>query len=829
MEKKWNIIPWISLSFLLVGMLLSFCSAFDCKITLKQHAIQSILIAGVVCAIILQFRKKYAGVLILVGLFVMAGLALLWFERLKEDFLVLTYYIDEKAIDYNKVALFNLGGTPGALDDNYLLRLIGILLAVFICFFAFRIQSRSYGLIPVWGVPALGLSLGRAPDKRAVLFLLVGVGLAYAWIASQERGGRKSFAVRRITGRGRGFFAYLVLCLLLVLGVCGGFWYGQKKEKKILSYSEAYLKRQHQMERELASTVNRAVQFVKGEFGVESDGRLSNEEPQYSNKVVMEVTVSVKPKESFYLRGFTGGSYQNGKWDACDAEAFEEMAVSKEFERDIWNIGYKYFRNLLDGDPLISEVVSGWKEYEQSEVQLRLEYKDKGKWGTYAYIPYFADVESIVDGSGNTGADLNGENALRKKSNTYYVNCYNMGTSCYDTVREQGRVLEPEVSADGMVLVKDDMLDIASMGRGENYCLYVEERYAGLPENKLPRLKEALQRISVNRSDAIDAAWEIQGFLTKQAVYSKELEPVPAGEDYAEYFLLTQKKGYCEHFATAGTLLLRAAGIPARYVSGYRVEPEMFQENEDGSYTAEILDSDAHAWSEVFDENGIGWIPMEMTPGSVGERDNGVRQTAQSGDSQMSMAPKVTLKPTPKPTKKPKATLKPTPKATVEPKEESPDKNHMEGTPERLYWDITLIVCLAIILLLAVGRIGYLRFCIRRYRRKLQQCGGDRRGFVRLRTEQLLYCLKHSGLPEVEGMGMREWCQRLAEFIGEEYGGSEWEDFCEVIQKAVFAKEPVTEEEFCLFSDRVLYVEQAVFARQGRWKKLYLRCIGLKI
>ena len=58
-----------------------------------------------------------------------------------------------------------------------------------------------------------------------------------------------------------------------------------------------------------------------------------------------------------------------------------------------------------------------------------------------------------------------------------------------------------------------------------------------------------------------------------------------------EYFLTENKKGYCMHFASAGVLLLRAAGVPARYVEGYVVN--------EGDITPEtwlaVPDSQAHA------------------------------------------------------------------------------------------------------------------------------------------------------------------------------------------------------------------------------------------
>ena len=67
------------------------------------------------------------------------------------------------------------------------------------------------------------------------------------------------------------------------------------------------------------------------------------------------------------------------------------------------------------------------------------------------------------------------------------------------------------------------------------------------------------------------------------------------------------------HFASAGALILQSLGVPARYASGYVVEPSAFHKEKKG-YQADVPDYNAHAWVEIYLEN-IGWVPVEMTPG----------------------------------------------------------------------------------------------------------------------------------------------------------------------------------------------------------------------
>ena len=72
------------------------------------------------------------------------------------------------------------------------------------------------------------------------------------------------------------------------------------------------------------------------------------------------------------------------------------------------------------------------------------------------------------------------------------------------------------------------------------------------------------------------------------------------------------KKGYCVHYATAGTLMLRRAGIPSRYVEGYFVSDYDLSRKNSQGYSG-IADSNAHAWTEVYYPL-IGWQAVDFTP-----------------------------------------------------------------------------------------------------------------------------------------------------------------------------------------------------------------------
>jgi transglutaminase-like putative cysteine protease len=85
------------------------------------------------------------------------------------------------------------------------------------------------------------------------------------------------------------------------------------------------------------------------------------------------------------------------------------------------------------------------------------------------------------------------------------------------------------------------------------------------------------------------------------------LEPPRLGREAVDEFLFETRRGFCEHYASSFTVLMRAAGIPARVVTGYQGG----EKNAVGDYYI-VRQSDAHAWSEVWLKNR-GWVRIDPT------------------------------------------------------------------------------------------------------------------------------------------------------------------------------------------------------------------------
>ncbi len=95
-------------------------------------------------------------------------------------------------------------------------------------------------------------------------------------------------------------------------------------------------------------------------------------------------------------------------------------------------------------------------------------------------------------------------------------------------------------------------------------------------------------------------------FQQQPFVYT--LTPPLLDGDNVDGFLFETRQGFCENFASAFTVLMRAAGIPSRVVTGYQGG----ELNELGDFVT-VRQRDAHAWSEVWLGETEGWVRIDPT------------------------------------------------------------------------------------------------------------------------------------------------------------------------------------------------------------------------
>lgn len=142
-----------------------------------------------------------------------------------------------------------------------------------------------------------------------------------------------------------------------------------------------------------------------------------------------------------------------------------------------------------------------------------------------------------------------------------------------------------------------------------------KQMYTQLPEALPLRVRELANEIVEGKENRYAKVRAIENFFSVNGFkYETKNVAVPVEEeDYVDQFLFDTKKGYCDNFSTSMVVLLRAAGIPARWVKGYTSGE--YVESIDGTRNKyEITNNNAHSWVEVYFPHS-GWVTFEPTIG----------------------------------------------------------------------------------------------------------------------------------------------------------------------------------------------------------------------
>ena len=160
------------------------------------------------------------------------------------------------------------------------------------------------------------------------------------------------------------------------------------------------------------------------------------------------------------------------------------------------------------------------------------------------------------------------------------------------------------------------------------YSAITMKRYLKLPDSysnsagsNLFKSRQLIERLKDNKNSETTISNVLNYFATQDFYYSRT--PPLLYNNPVDEFLFDTKRGYCEHYASSFTVLMRLAGIPARIVTGYQGG----EINPIDNYMT-IRQSDAHAWSEVYLENK-GWVRIDPTaaipPGNIENSNDALR------------------------------------------------------------------------------------------------------------------------------------------------------------------------------------------------------------
>ncbi len=262
--------------------------------------------------------------------------------------------------------------------------------------------------------------------------------------------------------------------------------------------------------------------------------------------------------------------------------------------------------STADGVPVVSEVFSSGK-------YLQIQVMDGSSTNIVLHPERSYDVTTI------TGLDT-----FRTRCGVIFTEANMPANSSYsiyyyadalneDFVRAMQDTDIPQLLSDA----KDEGVITDEEYKALSYVLRFKESYAESVSDSgmTPKIIELAQEITAGLTNDLDKALAIeQWFGEEQFVY--DMDFVPAKSE-AEYFLFSSRRGICSDYATATTLLARAAGLTARYDEGYFISEEQRAEN--GLYY--ITDAQTHAYTSVWID-GFGWYVIDGTSYAIPASDD---------------------------------------------------------------------------------------------------------------------------------------------------------------------------------------------------------------
>jgi hypothetical protein len=380
----------------------------------------------------------------------------------------------------------------------------------------------------------------------------------------------------KITFQVVGILALIAACLILTIGL---FF-----PNKNIHVSDRMKSIRQKPDEIILRIVNGGIMGLFNRYsgaGGMSDGKLGGVAaltPDYQTDLVVRMApTSTQP---IYLRGYIGGKYEGDHW------VQSEMATDQRMGASFCNYEYDCLLRYASTHP---NLTTG-----------KLQVTNKGANENYRYLPYYTD--------------------LRTQTGIYYGNFGEpMGTSPIGQMYE-AKFVRYQDGVDGksnFVASGPEYTEVPIQNQGviKKFC---DENHL---QNK--NLNEVISIISKRFQDSYP--------------YSARPGMMPMREDFVNYFLEKGKTGYCTHYASATTLILRYLGYGARYVEGYVVSYDEVRqgkkvagENPNDWYKGklkltatdvvdvEVDDSKAHAWVEVNDPN-FGWRVVDTTPAADDE------------------------------------------------------------------------------------------------------------------------------------------------------------------------------------------------------------------
>lgn len=786
------------------------CTATSLELTYDYNLLVLImLVASVVFyglfTVLETFRKgKFYGLLGITLFFALIGFRFI--GAMKKGLVTVVNGFLKEFMNYTGTTLSLLSytdtdGSSVKFCTNLLLILISVYLIAIVSAFFYRRRHSKVFLMATMPFVILPLVVGKIGYfSNFFTYLIVAmtiIGTRHLRTDATDRRMRQKLAI-----------------LLMVVGlVCGGISYAFVPPQKYYGNMDKLTQAKNSIMAMSSWSADDVFTWLKANFNDDAItyGRIGKKkEIVYTGETMLKISGNVNSEHGLYLKGYVGDHYEDNRWSSITSE--------EEYEKDL---------DILDSTGI---TLDNWHAQLRNELGDNESSGEKDVWQTGELR-----IRNLAFGYGNylvpylpTAAfkyEKNGRSTVEKPGIDYAVEYY----SKYPYVVRQ------DVLRHNYRMANAPFWE-SNKGERQKLKEFADKYYLQVPDNLtsicnefqeyLENQNHLLTNYKSGRASDADIIKAVKSYITKDTVYSLSPGKTPSDRDTVEYFLKENKKGYCTYYATAAAVLLRSVGIPTRYVEGMYIAKEDLAKGAEKNEEIEVLDEDAHAWIEVYDEK-YGFVPLEVTPGQ-GEDDltgsdtteftdnngsDGVSQNEEEPQQDEEKPDLVT--PTPSVTEMPEESMT---FDDIEGNEDSSEEDNQGGTGQsaknKRLW-IVLEVLLIVILIVAVME-GQRRIRRHLFLRNMRSYRAKRR--IRMAYHHLIPIFIARKVV-YRGQSMAEYTEQIAEAMS--LPKSEISVFVELIYHARFGPEDIGEEELRSFGEVYHLIRNKAYEDVKLIKKLY--------
>ena len=459
---------------------------------------------------------------------------------------------------------------------------LGIVVGV-LGFFFLKIKSSVILLLWAFLLPVLMVLTDLTPDGKLCMFFYAGVLLELNFMSSCEAKTNDTFSEISPFLSGSLFVAVIAFAGVFFLqALVSGNDY-QDLELVVNAKEEALEMLSH-------------IRYGGQKLNSLPDGELKKTASwTASEDTALEVTM--EHPSSVYLRGFVGSVYDGSSWKSISVQdAYEEKNLFYWLHQD----GFYAQTQLFTAGKLVNDDTF-------SQETGTITVKNKNASRKYLYTPY--ELSSLPNGYEKetpfTDSMLVANGLFGQKNYSFSSSSNLVGN---------------------FTTLSSEVYQALQAGKGSDYrneesyynafVYQADTKISASLENLFRELLGDGGNRDEGHTDYYTAISRIRAYLEKNMTYSTATDLFSESGDFTEHFLTESKIGHSVHFATAATLMFRYYGIPARYVEGYLITPADIEE-QSTNRTILVPGKNGHAWTEIYID-GLGWIPLEMTPAYYG-------------------------------------------------------------------------------------------------------------------------------------------------------------------------------------------------------------------